>query len=260
MIINFESTTTCNSKCVFCPRVDMTRPIGTMSDDIFHSIIRQGKELGVKFYCPSLNGEPFIFPKIYEWISYMEREGVWTILYTNAENIDVDKILPFSNIHSIVCSVNAATKDTYKSVMRNKNFEKVEKNVKNLIDKAKFKVLVSMIVTNENFHEQQLFKNTWGRKAKINQSVRFPEWSRNRRTVRYDNRKRPCSRLLDQINVLWDGRVSLCCLDYDGNVILGNLKKGSLRSIVENKLEPLRKRHRVLDFDMKLCRDCDFGG
>lgn len=236
----------------------MTRPMGMMNDELFHKIIKEGKGLGVKYYLPFLNGEPFLFPKIYDWISYMEKEGVGVILYTNAELMDVERLLRYANIRFINCSLNAATEETYEKIMRFPNFERVSKNIAELLAKAYFPVKVSMVVTEENFGEQMAFKDKWGRQASVVRLVSWPSWLGDKgKALEHGIKKIPCDHMLRNVIILWDGRVCLCCMDYDGKVILGDLNKENLMDIVVNKLEPLRKRHLVLDFDMPLCRSCN---
>ena len=41
----------------------------------------------------------------------------------------------------------------------------------------------------------------------------------------------PCYRLWLTFTVLWDGRVSLCCADFDGRHVLGDLNTSSIREI-----------------------------
>lgn len=66
--IQFESTTKRNAKCKFCPRYDMTRPQGEMSDELFHKIIEEGKKFRKAHFVPFLNGEPFVFSRIWGWL------------------------------------------------------------------------------------------------------------------------------------------------------------------------------------------------
>src|SRR3989338_6870154 len=106
--IQFEGSTSCNANCVFCPRSAMARSQGTMSDEMFHKIIKEGKEMGARRFIPFLNGEPFANPKIFEWLDYMEKEGVSTCLFTNAELLDeekTDKLVKYKNIEYINCSL-----------------------------------------------------------------------------------------------------------------------------------------------------------
>lgn len=255
MKIQFESSTACNAKCTFCPRYEMTRPMGIMNEDLFHKIIKEGKEIGVKHFLPFLNGEPFVFLKIYEWLDYMSKENVWVSLYTNAEFMDVDRLIKYKNIFFVNCSLNAATKETYDKIMRGPDFEKVVKNTQDLINKASFRIKVSMIIMEENVHEKQLFKQKWGKNVHL---CRYANWGGARHSSLEGKKiRRYCTRLLNGITILWDGRVNLCCMDYDGKMIFGDLNKQSLKEIVKN-MEHIKERHKALDFSMIPCRDCNY--
>lgn len=251
MVIQLESSTNCNARCIFCPRYEMTRPMGTMNDDLFYKIIKEGKELRIKDFYPFLNGEPFVFPKIWEWLDYMEKEGVRVSLYTNAELMDVDRLIEYKNINYVNCSLNATTEETYNKIMRGPNFNKVIENIKKLVDKARFRVNVSMVETKENTHEVEEFKKLW-KKTTI---VKYLNWG-GARPVEFDGKKKPCCNLLNNINILWDGRVCLCCMDYNGQVILGDISKEPLKDILERK-KLLEDRHKKLDFNMPLCENCN---
>lgn len=235
----------------------MTRPQGTMSDEIFRKIIKEGKEMGVRRFIPFLNGEPFASPKIFEWLDYMEREGVSTCLFTNAGLLTpekTDRLARYRNIEYVNCSLNAATKEIYDRVTCGPDFEKTKSNIEYLIEKAPFKVKVGMTVVAENTHEKTLFKKLWGGRAKFGD---FVNWAgRRHNSLEKSGEKIPCPQLLTKLNVLWDGRVCLCCFDFDGKVILGDLNKEGLREIW-NRAEPVRKKHEQLDFNLPLCRDCN---
>lgn len=254
MKIQFESTTACNARCTFCPRYDMTRPRGQMSDDLFHKIIKEGKEIRRSFFVPFLNGEPFVFSRIWDWLDYMEKEGVAVHIYTNAEYIDVDRILKYKNIRLICCSVNAASKETYDKVVRGPDYETVKTNVSNLIKKSRIPIYASMVVVKDNQHEVDEFKNIWGNNAIFGE---FKNWAGSRHDeLEKTGERYPCWALLNTINILWDGRVVPCCMDYDGKQILGDVNKNTLTEIWHQSYW-MRKRHRKLDFSMIPCIECN---
>lgn len=253
MKINFESSTACQARCTFCPRDNMTRPKGEMSDELFHKIIREGKAMGIKRYSPFLYGEPFIFPRIWQWLDYMEREGVWVALYTNAEFMDVDRLIKYKNIHYVTCSLNAATKETHAKVMRGPKYEAVKKNVDELFKKATFRVRTSFIRTDENIHEVDLFKSMYRKRAVGD----FTNWTGDRSSFRKVTKRVPCYLLFHQMCILWDGKVVPCCNDYNAKQVLGDANKQSLKEIWENAAW-IREKHRNLDFNIPVCKDCDY--
>ena len=255
MKINFESSTACNAKCVFCPHAGMTRPQGQMGDELFHKIIKEGKEMGVKSYSPFLMGEPFVFPKIWEWLDYMEKEGVFVSLYTNAEYLDVDRLLKYKNISYVNCSLNATTPETHKKVMGISNWEKVKKNIGRLYKEAPFSVHVSFIRCDENVNEVEEFKKQYHRR-RIGMSGSWTNVIHNSQEM--NGKKKPCFVLLSQMFILWDGRVTPCCMDYDGKMVLGDANKQSLKEIW-NSYKWMRDKHRQGKWDeIEICKTCNY--
>jgi radical SAM protein with 4Fe4S-binding SPASM domain len=68
----------------------------------------------------------------------------------------------------------------------------------------------------------------------------------------------PCRRAMNQIMVLWDGRVSLCCFDAEGAVILGDLNHQSLRDVYNGTiaLGIRQAHHEGRRGELALCKDC----
>jgi len=252
--INFESSTACNAMCTFCPRYDMTRPVGQMSDELFYKIIKDGKEWGVKQYSPFMNGEPFVFPRIWNWLDYMEKEGVLVSLYTNGEFIDVDRLVKYKNIRYLDFSINAATPETHKKVMRGPNFETVTANFFKAREKARFMVRASFVKTEENIAELEDFKKMFG-KVEI---CEFSNWTGARHSaLEKKGTRRPCWVLFHQMFVLWDGRVVPCCMDFDAKQVLGDANNNTLKEIWEGA-KWMRDMHEKLDFSTPVCRDCNY--
>lgn len=250
-----ESSTFCNARCLFCPRYEMKRKMGEMSDEIFYKVIKDGKEINAKFYSPFLNGEPFVFPRIWEWLDYMKKEEVQFSLYTNAEFMDVDRLVSYPNVRYVNCSLNGATKETYDKIMRGPDYERSKKNIEELIKKANFRVQVSMVVTEDNVKEIDQFNKMWGKYSKMRS---FKNWGGDRHSSFEDKgEKKPCWAVLNTMVILWDGRVVPCCMDYDGKLILGDIKKQSLKEIWHNSYW-LREKHRKLDFSMIPCKECNY--
>jgi MoaA/NifB/PqqE/SkfB family radical SAM enzyme len=229
-----------------------------MSDEIFHKIIKEGKELGCQMFIPFLNGEPFLQPKIFDWLDYMEKEGVNFCLFTNASLLGrekIDRLVGYKNLKYVICSINAATKETYEKVTRFLDFNKVVDNVKYLIEKAPFEVYTSFVEVEANRHEVKQFIETWGKRSKVN-ICRFSNWGGSiHDSVEVKGKRKPCGKLRNMY-VLWDGRVCLCCADYDGQVILGDLNKQSVKEVWDSG-KIYRDMHKKLNFDSILCRNCN---
>lgn len=255
--INIESSTGCNARCTFCPRYDMTRPMGSMGDELFHKIIEEGIAWGVTRYSPFMNGDPFVFPRIWEWLDYMQERKLKVSLYTNGEFIDVDRLARYNNIEYIDFSINAATPETHKKIMRMQGdkFDLVVKHYKEAKTKLKCFVRASLIKTEDNIEEIDKFREMFGR-VKV---CGFGNWTGDRHSKLERKGKRvPCYPLFSQMYILWDGRVVPCCMDYDGKQILGDANKELLKDIWYKNMEWMREKHRNLDFSIPVCKDCNY--
>jgi radical SAM protein with 4Fe4S-binding SPASM domain len=253
--INIESSTACNARCTFCPRPSMARKGGEMDDSLFRKILGDCKDMGIRICSPFLYGEPFMFPRIWDWLDILRDEGFSIILYTNAERVDVGRLVEYENIRSVTCSVNATTKETYDEVMRGPDYDRVQRNVKDLFSKAPFLVRASFIRTKENDHEAATFPAVYP-KTSIGT---LGNWTGGRNSIRNKKDRSPCYSLLGHITVLWDGRVVPCCMDCNAKMVLGDVGEQSLREIW-NSYSWMRRKHKNLDFNIPICRDCDYNG
>jgi radical SAM protein with 4Fe4S-binding SPASM domain len=232
----------------------MSRARGQMSDELFHKIIKEGKAMGVYNYSPFFMGEPFIFPKIWDWLTYMEKEGVGVGLYTNGEYVDVERIIKYKNIRYLNFSINAATAETHKKIMKTVNFDKVVDNYFKARELAPFTVRASFVTVEDNVAEVAEFK----KKFKKTEVVPFTNWTGDQESALAKKGERvPCYPLLHQMMVLWDGRVVPCCSDYNAKMVLGDANKNTLKEIWDS-YEWMRKRHEELDFSMSVCKDCNY--
>ena len=76
-------------------------------------------------------------------------------------------------------------------------------------------------------------------------------------SLTYSNNTKFCSHPFLEISILWDGRCVPCCLDYDGQLDIGNANTDSLESIlVSAKASRLRKAFLGDGFLPEYCRKC----
>jgi radical SAM protein with 4Fe4S-binding SPASM domain len=254
-VIQIESSTTCNGKCTFCPRFDMKRKGGEMTDGLFHKIVKEGAEMGVVNFTPFLNGEPFLFPRLFEWLDYLEERNLRFTLYTNVSMMTkekADKLNAYKNINEIVFSFHGFDKESYEKMMRIP-YERSKVNIDYFVSIAKIPYRVYMLISDITTPGVEKFKQTWGDKVFLGKYV---NWA-GKRFSSMAGTQHPCPRILSEMTVYWDGRVSLCCMDSDAGVILGDLNKQSVKEVWESN-QWMRDKHKVLDFNLELCRQCNF--
>jgi hypothetical protein len=99
----------------------------------------------------------------------------------------------------------------------------------------------------------------WAGKAAVGYST-LHNYGGGRRYQKLRQRGGRCPIVTEPIlQVLWDGRVAACCYDYDGRMILGDLRRQTIAEIWHG--EPYRRLRRAQatgDFaEWPLCRNCD---
>ena len=253
--IQIESSTACNGRCTFCPRFDMKRKSGSMTDELFYKIVDEATEMGVTKITPFLNGEPFLFPRLFSWLDYLRDRHITFDLYTNASMMNkekADKINTYENIEHLCFSMHGWNKETYEKQM-GINYEVSKRNVDYFISIAKIPYRVHMIASEDNIPGAEEFRKTWGENAAM---FKYANWA-GARPADMSGEQHPCQRILEEMTVYWDGRVNLCCMDSDGGVILGDLNTQTVKEVWESN-QWMRDRHKNLDFDLTLCRDCNF--
>jgi MoaA/NifB/PqqE/SkfB family radical SAM enzyme len=69
-----------------------------------------------------------------------------------------------------------------------------------------------------------------------------------------------CDALKDQVGILWNGDLVLCCVDFDGKTTLGNVKDSSMVEILNSKFaEKIRKNFGRGILSHPYCRLCRGG-
>lgn len=223
----------CNASCSFCPLGAgiLNRKLGRMDSAFFFKIVDQARDLGFGI-TPFFMNEPLMEPRLFEFLDYIKSTGRKPRIYTNAGLItkDVAERLSQYQYHRFVISFHGGNKEDYEKVM-DLNFEKTVSNIKYLISLGKIpNYVISMNISEENENSVNDFKELWkGYKFIIYKVMNWAgTFGEGRGTKRCPLLKMPC--------VFWDGRMPLCCTDAEGKIIIGDLKKQSLREILNGQI------------------------
>lgn len=275
---NVEPTNYCNLSCSMCPR-ELNRPFGYMEFNLFKKIIDEsilyGKRLIITL---NKDGEPLLHPELTQMIKYAKDKGAAHkinfysngILLSEAKSIELIK----SGLDTIHISIDAFSNETYKKIKNSQKLEVVEENVKKLVElKKKFLskiplVIVKIIRTPETQAEIKQFINKWKGIANFIEIGEYHTWdgtldnsSLFDQTDSTMRRKRyPCTFLWYNPVILWDGRVTTCCVDYQGKGTVGNIKEETLAEIWQgDTLQKIRKAHLEGQYStIPLCSKCQF--
>ena len=248
--VHLESSTACNANCTFCPHSDIKRR-GMMEFSLFKKIVDEAVDLGCQHFAPFRFNEPLIFPHLWEWLDYIRSKKVFIGLATNAGNLTdeiANKLIEYKDaIFLITIGFHGGTKAIYEHNV-GLDFDKVRSNVVNFISKEPgITTDIFCLRRSATYAGENAFLNLW--KGLPFHSVRLVlsmEWAGERpdsMTLRAQREGHPlqyipCSRILRQLDVNYDGWVSLCCVDAHSKILFGNLKE---QSIVEIWNNPLRQ-------------------
>ena len=226
-IVQIESTNLCNAKCVFCPRDEMHRKQGVMSFDLFRKVVDECAELGITHVRVHNYGEPFMDRQLVEKVRYAKQKGIKEVgMISNGSLIteQVARGMIEAGLDAINISVDAAGKEVFDATRMGLNYDKVIANIERLVrvraelGKRRPKLILSFVRQNNSLDEQAFIEH-WEEIADKVHITDLHNWAGTLNTESDVNY--PCYRPWLTFTVLWDGRVSLCCADFDGRTVLG---------------------------------------
>lgn len=243
-VIYLETTNACNATCYSCPRAKMNRPIRLMDWKLFEKIVGDLKKIkgfGLYFVL-HLDGEPLMDPLLFERIKYIKEnlKNAKVHFNTNANLMDENKIRKIINsgLDSITFSIDGTIKETYEKIKTGLNFETTLKNVENFF-KIKKELgaktpytIMQMVVNDENKHQIADYKKIWQSKADkifIKAMLNFLTQGTSVKTKEISAiQLRRCFQPVTNFVIYADGRIGLCCWDYDHLANLGNVKEKNI--------------------------------
>jgi hypothetical protein len=262
-IVQIEATNICNAKCVFCPRDEMHRRQGIMSFELFRKVVDECVELGITHIRMHNYGEAFVDKQLVDKVRYAKQKGISEVGAISNGSLLTEQVargMIDAGLDAINISVDASGKDVFESTRLGLKYDKVIANIERLVrlkkelGKTRPKLILSFVRQN-NDADEQAFIEHWKQIADKIHITDLHNWAGTLNTESDVNY--PCYRPWLTFTVLWDGRVSLCCADFDGKIILGDLNTSSIQAIWN--AEPYRnaRRQHLESGGPDICRACD---
>lgn len=269
--VMIENTNICNADCTFCPHKAMRRPSGVMDMALFKKIIDDCSSSGVDYVTIYGFGEPLMDRLFFERVRYAKEKGIKRVTTnTNAFYLDEEKIdlLIKSGIDEVYVSFDAFSAATFKKIRPNLDFNKVRQNILGLLAKraeagsSRPQVVLSFVESPLNSKEVSLYLRYWkGRADFVSISIAH-NWTGQIKDKNLQGAalRDPCRLLWTDMFILYNGDVALCCNDYEGRVIIGNIKNRSIKDIWGGDiLAKLREVHLRKNFSaLGLCEKCNY--
>lgn len=277
--LDIELTNTCNLRCVMCPHgfpsPEFKESLGFMDLGLAKRLIGEGVKKGVSAIKLNWRGEPLMHKGIVEIIEYAKACGVLEVaINTNGLllNGNLREGLVTSGLDFVSFSVDGVKRETYEAIRRGGDFERLVNNIEefvNLRNKMRLKnpkVRVQMVKMDLNLTEVDDFIKKWN---PIVDSITFQDYTgRGDRANRLKDEaraigRRPCPQIWQRIVVTWDGRVIMCCRDWDSRNVLGMIDYEKGRDVEyfwhSEELSRIRQLHieRRLD-EIAACKECTY--
>lgn len=257
-----EITNTCNLDCYFCPKHHRKRrQLSEEEFDLLTDRVR-GKVCFLYFH---LMGEPLLHPLLPQFVTMAREKGFKTVLTSNGTLLHramaLLDTLPYKiqlSLHSHESNARGELSEYMDQVMRfstqaagkgtcmvlrlwnQGGMDRENEEVMRLIEKyvpKPWKERPDGFRLCDNLYLEFDRKFEWpggGGKAASDESDGKQEESDGKLEASPSKSKQEyfCKALIKQIGVLSDGSLVPCCLDHDGDVILGNLFHQSLEEIL----------------------------
>ena len=267
--VYLEISNICNLKCSFCPGTK--RKPHAMTEDAFSALLPKLRPWTDYLYF-HLMGEPLCHPKLKEFLDHAGSHGFRVILTTNGTLLKKQKEMLLSSpaLHKLNISLHAFEANDLAVPFRQYledcfTFGKAAEGNKLIVyrlwnqggaDERNSEILSVM---------ESFFPKPWiterkgiriGNRVYLEYGDKF-DWPDLSAEDMGQNVF--CYGLRDQIGVLCDGSVVPCCLDHDGDLVLGNLMEENLEDILESpRAQAIYQGFQHKKAAEELCRKCGY--
>ena len=282
--VSIEPTTTCNLNCAECPTGNnsLTRPLGKISKEIFEKIINN---VHIKTFYLNLflQGEPFLHPQLIEMITYSISKNMFVCISTNGHFFDYEICLKLikSGVQKIIISFDGTTQKTYSKYRIGGNLTKVIDGIKTLSKTKKElksntpEIVIQTLINSYNENEIQTLKQLATKTGanrielksmQIYNNTKFLSNNNNYNRYKKDTEgnlllkksiRNRCKRLWTNAVFTWDGILTPCCYDKNGDYSIGNIQNSSFKNLW-NSNELNSFRYNVLNNrkNIYICQNC----
>ncbi len=268
-----ESSSHCNLRCPMCHNRDMSaEQKGHMDYDLFRRIVDEARGYVNDIYLHH-RGEPLLNPRIFDMIRYARDAGIKTRFHTNGTLLDEEKAgrLLAAAPDLISFSIDGFCKEEYERVRVGATFEVTVENVLRLLALRKKAGSVKPYIVVERIRFRASESGARGqvvaeltdrfRAAGVDEVIEKEEYVWATPTapdLAVPRRCAACTFPWYAMVVLWDGTVTPCPQDYEGQLRMGDAKTATLMEIWNGPAYRELRRQMTTDVGaLSLCRKCD---
>ncbi len=277
--IQLETSFVCNARCNMCV-VHKADRAAFMTDVLFEKILAELKDnvASIKRVTIQFCGEPLLDIKLQDRVKRLKNIGIADVFFgTNGSLLNNDRaaVLLDSGVDQIDFSVDGSSAETFEKIRVGLSYSDVVANIKNFIEmrnKGNYDTAIRLRYTIQqaNCHEVNDYLNYWKPLLGPNDKA-YAKYMHNfggdtaleelytgehPASVNLDDK--PCISPWNSFVILSDGRVVLCCNDYSGQYVLGDLNSNTIYDIWHSKsFSDIREKHQNSGRgSMAICKGC----
>ena len=274
--IQIQTITGCNADCMFCPngKTRLNIPRGqSMDKDLYCSIVDQSIALGIRRYSVYLMNEPMLdrnLPQRIEYVSARIRKPQYVKVTTHGGLMTkhMAQGLLDSGLNKLKISVQSLNPATYRDIM-GLDLAKTLRNIDRLLELKQQggykrpRLEIVMVDSIQTHNEIPAIKRYW-QERDIKLYIEPVENRADQKNIRDSaigagelKAFSWCRRLMEQVYILYDGRMVQCCADWEQRSVMGDLKQESLADIWYGKrYSDYRDRFSAGDVKGMICAGC----
>ena len=255
-----------------------------MSETVFTKLLAElaARPGWVEQVTLQMGGEPLLDRRLEDRVATLKQAGIRSVaLTTNASLLDEarSRRLLEAGIDSIEFSIDGASVETFEAIRVNLSYSEVHENVLRFVALrnaygSSAKIRVRMVIQQDNAHEFDAYVNYWRSQLGAKDYVigRFLNWWAGwrddlaavpsallrQKPPSADINSLPCLAPFSTLVILSDGRVPLCCLDYNADTPMGSVFESGISGVWQGEaFRKVRAEHLARGrASMPFCRGC----
>lgn len=277
----FDISNNCNHKCFFCSNHRISKK-ENLDTELLYKVLKECRDEGTTDIAFYATGEPFIRKDLAKIVRYAKQELGFPYIFivTNGALATPERAKEVldAGLDSVKFSVNAGSRETYKTVHGKDDFDKVLQHIKWFWDYRKtsglkYGIYYSMVRTHVTEHEwpilQELLKPITDDDSMRSVSNQGGNMLSNNKTEKIDTKnllgslesnqavKGRCPDPFFRATVTPQGFLTTCVVDYQNYLCMGDLRTHTLKDLwYSETFASFRKKHLEARLTGLICQNC----
>jgi len=263
-----EFTNRCSARCVICPREKFTQKIRDMDFALYKKVIDDASQYDIRVMNTCGYGETFMDKLVFQRLEYARQKLPKAKIYVSSTCFHMDKS-KYENVAKYVDTLKISfygmSKESYEASHRGNL--KYEVSLQNILGYLKYiehrekktHTVVLLTITDSNKNDVNSFIDFWT--PLVDEVMVWKPHNfaggRSYRKIDY-SKQESCGRPFNApLIITADGRVSICCFDFNSQLIVGDMKTQTLYEIFHSdSFRKIQKAHKERNFKELICSKC----